>query len=100
MGPQLLALPIRFSWYLVGAYFCIPIIGFYCSLLTSNVLVAWLLTLFFTQYLPDAITQAYRFDIGRRNIPFAFFVIEASFALVSALLLFENLLRRRFALRR
>lgn len=99
MGPQFLSLPLYFAWYLIGAYLCIPIIGFYCSMLTSNVLVAWLLTLLFGQYLPYAITQAFRFDIGRHNVPFAFFVIEAVFALFAGILLYENLVKRRFVLR-
>jgi ABC-type transport system involved in multi-copper enzyme maturation permease subunit len=100
MGPQFLSLPLWYAWYLVGAYFCIPIIGFYCSLLTSNVLVAWLLTLLFSQFLPYAITQAFRFDIGRRNVPFAFFVIEAVFAVVAGILLYDNLVKRWFVLKR
>jgi ABC-type transport system involved in multi-copper enzyme maturation permease subunit len=99
MGPQFLSLPLRFSWYLVGAYFCIPVIGFYCSLLTRNVLVAWLLTLLFAQYLPYAITETFRFDIGRRNIPFAFFMVQNTFALLAGILLYENLIKRRFVLR-
>ncbi|HEY6227841.1 MAG TPA: hypothetical protein VI282_12030 [Verrucomicrobiae bacterium] len=100
MGPQILSLPLWQAWYLVGAYFCIPIIGFYCSLLTSNVLVAWLLTLLFSQFLPYAITEMFRFDIGRRNVPFAFFSIEVVFALVGGILLYDNLVKRRFVLRR
>jgi ABC-type transport system involved in multi-copper enzyme maturation permease subunit len=100
MGPQFLSLPLWQAWYLAGAFFCIPIIGFYCSLLTSNVLVAWLLTLLFSQFLPYAITEMFRFDIGRRNVPFAFFVIEAVFALIAGILLYDNLVNRRFVLRR
>jgi ABC-type transport system involved in multi-copper enzyme maturation permease subunit len=99
MGPQLLSLPLRYSFYLLGAYFCIPIIGFYCSLLTPNVLVAWLVTLLFAQGLPYAFTETFRFDIGRRNIPFAFFAIQATFATVAGILLYENLVKRRFVLR-
>lgn len=100
MGPQFLSLPLRYSWYLLGAYFCIPIIGFYCSLLTPNVLAAWLLTLLFAQYLPYAITQTFRFDLGRQNIPFAFFAIQATFATIAGLLLYEDLIKRRFVSRR
>ena len=100
MGPRFLSLPLWFAWYLVGAYLCIPIIGFYCSLLTSNVLVAWLLTLFFGQYMPYAITEAFRFNIGRQNVPIVFASIQATFALVAGILLYENLTKRRFALKR
>jgi hypothetical protein len=100
MGPQWISLPIRYLFYLAGAYFCIPVIGFYCSLLTPNVLVSWLLTLFFGLLLPYAVTQAFRWEIGRRNIPTAFFAIQLVFGLLAAGLLYENLLRRRFALQR
>ncbi len=100
MGPELISLPIRFAFYLAAAYLFTPIIGFYCSMLTSNVLIAWLLAVFFSQLLPYAITQAFRFDIGRRNIPFAFFMIELALALLAGFLLFDNLAKRRFALRR
>jgi ABC-type transport system involved in cytochrome c biogenesis permease component len=100
MGPQFLSLPLFYSWYLVGAYFCIPIIGFYCSLLTSNVFVAWLLTLAIGQYLPYTITESFRYDIGRRHLPFAFFVIQAFCALLAGILLYDNLVKRRFVLKR
>jgi len=99
MGPRFLSLPLFFAWYLAGAYFFIPIIGFYCSLLTSNVLVAWLLTLLFGQYLPYAATQAFRFDIGRANVPLACFAIQAALAAIAGILLYENLVKRRFVLR-
>jgi ABC-type transport system involved in multi-copper enzyme maturation permease subunit len=99
MGPQYLSLPLWASWYLVGVYFCIPIVGFYSSLLTTNVLIAWLLTLLLGQFLPYAITQALRFDIGRRNVPFAFFLIQALIAVIAGALLYENLVNRRFVLR-
>src|SRR4051812_21461968 len=100
MGPQYLSLPLWASWYLVGAYVCIPIIGFYCSLLTTNVLIGWLLALLFGEFLPYAITQAFRFDIGRRNVPFVFFIIQTLFAGIAAILLCDNLIKRRFLLRR
>jgi ABC-type transport system involved in multi-copper enzyme maturation permease subunit len=100
MGPQWISLPWRYLFYLVGAYFCIPVIGFYCSLLTSNVLFAWLLTLFFSLLLPYAFTQAFYFDIGRRNIPVAVFAIQTLVAGVATYLLFDNLNTRKFALNR
>jgi ABC-type transport system involved in cytochrome c biogenesis permease component len=100
MGPQFLSLPLFYSWYLAAGYLFTPIIGFYCSLLTSNVLVAWLLTLLFAQYIPYAVTQAFRFDIGRRNVPFSAFTIEGVFALIAGILLYENLIKRRFVVRR
>lgn len=100
MGPQWISLPWRYVYYLVGAYFCIPVIGFYCSLLTSNVLIAWLLTLFFSLLLPYAITQAFYFDIGRRNIPAAVFTIQAIIAAIATFLLYDNLKKRKFALAR
>jgi ABC-type transport system involved in multi-copper enzyme maturation permease subunit len=100
MGPRFLSLPLWFAWYLAGAYFCLPIIGFYCSLLTSNALLAWLLALAFGQYLPYAITQTFRFDIGRRNVPLSFFLIQTVVAVIAAILLHDNLVRRRFVLKR
>lgn len=100
MGPQWISLPYRFSFYLLGAYFCIPVIGFYCALLSSNVLISWLLTIFFALVAPYMITEAFRFDIGRRNLPAAFFIIELVFAILAGILLYENLKSRRFALRR
>lgn len=100
MGPQFLSLPLWAAWYLVGAYFCIPVIGFYCSLLTSNVIISWLLTLLFSQFIPYALTEAFRFDIGRRNVPFGFFAIQAVFALIAGILLYDNLIKRRFVLKR
>ena len=99
MGPEFLSLPLRYSWYLVGGYFCIPIIGFYCSLLTPNVLVGWLVTLLFGLLLPQMITQTFRFDIGRQNVPFVFFAIQATFAAIAGILLYENLVKRRFVVR-
>lgn len=100
MGPQWISLPIRFMFYLAGAYFCIPVIGFYCSMLTANVLVSWLLTLFFGLLLPYAGTEAFRWEIGRRNLPVAFFAVQLVFGVIAAGLLYENLARRRFALQK
>lgn len=98
MGPQWISLPARYMFYLAGAYFLIPLIGFYCSMLTSNVLIAWLLSLFFGLLLPYGITQAFRFDIGRAYIPAAFFSIQFVAALIATYLLFDNLKKRKFAL--
>jgi adenylosuccinate lyase len=60
---------------------------------------AWLLTLAVAQYFPYAITESFRYDIGRRNLPFAFFAIQAFFALIAGMLLYDNLVKRRFVLR-
>ncbi len=100
MGPQWISLPYRYLFYLAGAYFCIPVIGFYCSLLTGNVLIAWLISLFFSLLLPYAITQALYLDIGRENVPAAFFTLQFLMAGTATFLLFENLKHRRFALDR
>jgi hypothetical protein len=59
-----------------------------------------MLTLFFGQYLPYAITEAFRFNIGRQNIPVVFAAIEAVLAVIAGILLYENLTKRRFALKR
>lgn len=96
MGPQWISLPHRYLFYLAGAYFCIPPIGFYISLLTANVLVSWLVTLFFSMLIPYAVVNAFHFS--RSEKPAVFFCVQAFLALGAFYLLHENLARRRFAL--
>lgn len=96
MGPQWISLPHHYLFYLAGAYFCIPPIGFYISLLTSNVLVSWLVTLFFSMLIPYAVLNAFNFS--RAEKPIVFFSVQAFLALGAFYLLHENLAKRRFAL--
>ncbi len=100
LSPEMLALPPRFAWYLAGAYFCIPVIGFFCSLMVGNILIAWALTVVAGLFLPYVITEQFRFEIGRYNIPFAYAAVQGVLAIVAGYFLYENLTHRRFALRR
>lgn len=98
ISPDVFGMPTRYVWYLIGAYICTPMIGFYCSMLSSNVLIAWLIAITFCQLIPFAVVEQFRFEIGRDQLPFAFFLIQAVFAIIGGGLLYENLTHRRFAL--
>lgn len=98
MGPQWISLPHRYLFYLAGAYFCIPPIGFYVSLLTPNVLVGWLLTILFGLFLPYALVQSFGDGVSRSEAPAVFFSIQTFLAAGAAYLLNENLTKRRFVL--
>lgn len=98
MGPNWISLPHRYLFYLAGAYFCVPPIGFYVSLLTSNVLVGWLLTILFALFIPYAFVQSFGDGVSRSEAPAVFFAIQTFLACGAAYLLHENLTRRRFVL--